>query len=87
MLCPTCLAENPDNATQCMTCGAPLNTFQETTNIDLSDTSTTSSMLHLQQGCLLKNGNYQIQSLLGQGGFGITYKGIYLHNGAEVAIK
>ncbi|MGK7942205.1 MAG: protein kinase [Crocosphaera sp.] len=80
MLCPTCLAENPDNATQCITCGAPLNTFED-------DTSMSTSLLHLQQGCLLKNGNYQIKSLLGQGGFGITYKGIYTPNGAEIAIK
>ena len=41
----------------------------------------------LAQGQLLKNGQYQIQSLLGQGGFGITYKGIYVANGAKVAIK
>ncbi|MDJ0511370.1 MAG: protein kinase, partial [Crocosphaera sp.] len=87
MLCLNCLNENPDNATQCRTCGAPLNTFQETKNINSSDVSMPSSMLHLQQGFLLKNGNYQVQSLLGQGGFGITYKGIYTPNGAEVAIK
>ena len=30
---------------------------------------------------------YEIKSVLGQGGFGITYKGVYRPNGAEVAIK
>ena len=81
MLCSTCLADNPDNVTECLTCGAPLNIE------DINDAILTSSLLHLPQGCLLKNGQYQIQSLLGQGGFGITYKGIYTPNGAEVAIK
>ena len=41
----------------------------------------------LAQGQLLKNGQYQIQSLLGQGGFGITYRGLYMQNYVEVAIK
>jgi serine/threonine protein kinase len=81
MLCSTCLADNPDNATDCLTCGAPLNVE------DTDEGMLTSALLHLYPGCLLRNGHYQVQSLLGQGGFGITYKGIYTPNGAEIAIK
>ncbi len=33
------------------------------------------------------NGKYQIQDVLGSGGFGITYSGFSLENGARVAIK
>ncbi len=84
MLCPTCLAENPDNATECKTCGAPLEPLDDSSN---SSQTTSSSLLHLQPGSLLNKGEYEIKSLLGQGGFGITYKGIYRPNGAEVAIK
>ena len=84
MLCPTCLSENPDNATECSTCGAPLEPLDGSST---SAPTTSSFLLHLQPGSLLNNGEYEIQSLLGQGGFGITYKGIYKPNGAEVAIK
>ena len=68
MLCFNCLADNPDHVTECQTCGAPLNVE------DTDEGMLTSALLHLSPGCLLKNGYYQIQSLLGQGGFGITYK-------------
>ncbi|MFM8296419.1 MAG: protein kinase domain-containing protein, partial [Microcystaceae cyanobacterium] len=84
MLCSTCLADNPDHVTECQTCGAPLNIEAD------NDTTLTSALLHLPPGCLLnngQNGQYEIKSLLGQGGFGITYKGIYVANGAEIAIK
>ena len=86
MLCSTCLAENPDHVTECITCGAPLDDWEDT---DDNPTMVSSSLLHLQAGSLLKNGDYEIQSLLGQGGFGITYKGIYKANNSqlEVAIK
>ncbi|MFM7716510.1 MAG: hypothetical protein ACKO7A_28545, partial [Microcystis sp.] len=65
MLCSTCLAENPDHVTECITCGAPLDAWEDT---DDNPTMVSSSLLHLQAGSLLKNGDYEIQSLLGQGG-------------------
>ena len=86
MLCTICLAENPDNITECITCGAPLDALDDTTPSSSIPTSS-STLLHLPQGSLLHQGEYEIQSLLGQGGFGITYKGIYRPNGIEVAIK
>ncbi|BDA65960.1 Serine/Threonine protein kinase with TPR repeats [Calothrix sp. PCC 7716] len=73
--CPTCLTENADTASSCIACGTPLNA------------ATGSSAHHLPSGTLLKQGQYQIENLLGEGGFGITYKGVYLPNLAQVAIK
>lgn len=72
--CPSCLEENADNAVSCFSCGTPLN-------------STTPSPSVLQTNTLLGQGKYQIEKILGQGGFGITYKGIFRQNSAPVAIK
>ena len=73
--CPTCLTENPDNATVCIVCGFTLTPTQ------------ISSTYHLPSGTILGQGKYQIEKLLGEGGFGITYQGVYLQNSAKVAIK
>lgn len=44
-------------------------------------------MQHLKSGTLLQEGKYKINSLLGQGGFGITYLGVQEELGKLVAIK
>jgi len=41
----------------------------------------------LPRGTLLKQNQYEILDLLGEGGFGITYKGQFKQNSAVVAIK
>ena len=41
----------------------------------------------LKQGTLLKNGEYRIEKVLGQGGFGITYLGVQVALDRKVAIK
>ncbi|TAE59111.1 MAG: serine/threonine-protein kinase [Nostocales cyanobacterium] len=72
--CPTCLTDNPENTMICIACGTILN----------SNISTPSA---LQPGTIIGQGKYKIEKVLGQGGFGITYQGIYLQNSQPVAIK
>jgi len=73
--CPTCFTENTDNAISCKACGYTL-------------ASTANSFTYqLTPGTTLRQGKYQIEKVLGEGGFGITYKGISLQNSVMVAIK
>jgi eukaryotic-like serine/threonine-protein kinase len=76
MQCPACLSDNPSGTANCMSCG-----------YILLDATASSSTYHLATGTLLKQGNYRVENILGEGGFGITYKGTYLANSATVAIK
>jgi len=75
--CIICGAINPDGTKYCTSCGSPLED-EDTTGV---------SAYHLPAGTLLRQGKYQIEKVLGEGGFGITYKGIYRANSANVAIK
>lgn len=43
--------------------------------------------MNLKQGSLLKNGEYRIEMVLGQGGFGITYLATHVSLDDKVAIK
>lgn len=43
--------------------------------------------MHLPVGTLLQGGKYRIESTIGQGGFGITYKGVQVGLERTVAIK
>ena len=43
--------------------------------------------MHLPVGTLLQGGKYRIESTIGQGGFGITYKGVQVGLERAVAIK
>ncbi|MBD2456693.1 protein kinase [Nostoc sp. FACHB-87] len=74
ILCPSCFEENADNAVSCFACATILS-------------STVTNPSALQAGTLLGQGKYKIEKVLDQGGFGITYKGIYLQNSVHVAIK
>jgi len=75
--CPACMIENSDNASFCIACGFGLTPAG----------SSSSSSYHLPAGALLKQGRYKIEKTLGEGGFGITYKGTDSTNSLEVAIK
>ena len=77
--CPTCITENSESALSCISCGFPLTSDGSST--------TGSSSYHLPAGALLKQGRYKIEKTLGEGGFGITYKGIDSTNSMGVAIK
>ncbi len=77
-ICPTCITENSDSASFCIACGSPFT---------LAGSTTSSSSYHLPAGALLKQGRYKIEKTLGEGGFGITYKGTDSTNSMGVAIK
>ena len=80
--CPACLQDNPEDNTICSICGyEPLDTNSSNSSIS------TSSTYHLASGTLIKQGQYQIEQVLGEGGFGITYKGTNKQNSSFVAIK
>jgi serine/threonine protein kinase len=71
------MIENSDNASFCIACGFGLTPAG----------SSSSSSYHLPAGALLKQGRYKIEKTLGEGGFGITYKGTDSTNSLGVAIK
>lgn len=75
ILCPVCLCDNQENAITCTTCGATLQATNSTPSY------------HLPRNSLLQQGKYQIQRILGEGGFGITYEGVDLIHARKVAIK
>ncbi|NET30014.1 serine/threonine-protein kinase [Okeania sp. SIO1I7] len=79
-ICPSCLHENTPDVNSCIVCGTALTPTPTTSSPSVSG-------LHLPTGTLLKQGYYKIEQVLGQGGFGITYKAIYCPNSALVAIK
>lgn len=88
--CPACLENNPIGTNNCQICGYPLEIFyldNDKKNDQNTNNTINFSPHHLKSNTLLLNGRYQIKETLGEGGFGITYKGIYLKNNVIVAIK
>ena len=75
--CPACLTDNSDSAVSCISCGFTL----------ANETANSSATYQLPASTLLRQRQYQVENLLGEGGFGITYRGTYLQNSATVAIK
>lgn len=78
-ICPSCLHENNPSDRFCIVCGQTLN--------PTTTPPPPSQGLYLPTGTQLKQGKYQIQKIISQGGFGITYQGIYCPNSAPIAIK
>ncbi|MDB5046874.1 MAG: protein kinase, partial [Deinococcus sp.] len=72
MNCPVCGSAVQPGETVCHTCGAPL---------------TASGLVALPVGTTLMSGQYTLNRVLGQGGFGITYAGEDTRLGLKVAIK
>ena len=65
MRCTACNVDNPNGATACCSCGSPLDTG-----------APTAQELVLPAGTMLQGGGFVVEGLLGQGGFGITYKSL-----------
>lgn len=78
--CPSCLTENEEIAAACIACGTPLETENNQTN-------SPASTYHLPPQTYLKEKRYLIEKTLGEGGFGITYKGIDCQTSSAIAIK
>ena len=77
LVCPTCSSPNPDGAPSCSTCGSPLGSASPANRFPLA----------LPAGTRLNNGSFSTGRVLGQGGFGITYKGNDINLARLVAIK
>jgi len=75
MRCPTCNTQNPETATNCISCGVVLPLAAE-----LGDEA-------LPPGTTLDGGRYSLGRVLGRGGFGITYLGSETQARQTVAIK
>lgn len=75
MNCPVCGSPVGPNDTTCKTCGAPLTAAGQTASVALP------------AGTKLLGGQYVIDKVLGQGGFGITYDGQDTRLGLRAAIK
>jgi serine/threonine protein kinase len=73
IVCPYCSTQNLDHAKVCSTCGASLEGAQYPTALRL--------------GTTLQQGKYKIGKVLGQGGFGITYKAESTALGIPVVVK
>jgi Protein kinase domain len=69
--CASCKSANPVGSTMCHTCGSSL----VATNTPLAF------------GTTLKQGQYRLLEVLGQGGFGITYNAIRTANSQSCAVK
>ncbi len=87
MICPTCGHSNAANAAQCAACATPLPAKIQTGGTQNPVGSEPVYSPHLPKNTRLQNGNYAIGEVLGQGGFGITYKGGDLSLRRYVAIK
>ncbi|MBR8831739.1 MAG: Serine/threonine-protein kinase PknD [Chroococcopsis gigantea SAG 12.99] len=84
ILCTVCLTDNPNTESYCIACGSSLLLNQQT-----GEAEATLSNYHLPVNTVLNNGKqqYAIDKLLGQGGFGITYKGSIPSQSRQIAIK
>jgi len=84
-LCLLCGASNSPTASFCQTCGSPLAPAAPLFADDSGDI--TGFARALPSHTSLRNGDYRILGVLGQGGFGITYRASNQRLEREVAIK
>jgi serine/threonine protein kinase len=77
--CPACLSDNSDNSNNCRVCGYPID--------NQTKSSPTNLGIYLRNGVFLKKATYRIDKFLGEGGFGITYQGLFVNKNIPIAIK
>jgi serine/threonine protein kinase len=85
-ICPYCGTENPAGMGVCHTCGSSLQNAP-TVQKPVSRPQVLPSDDHLKPGTQLHDRRYLIVDVLGQGGFGITYRAMDAERGGYVAIK
>jgi serine/threonine protein kinase len=76
MRCAVCNTDNPDAAVACRSCGSAL---------AVEDPAASEQVL--TTGTVLQGGAFVVEGVLGQGGFGITYKGRDARLNRTVALK
>ena len=87
MICPSCGHQNAADATECAACATPLPSNIQTGGTQPPTGEAPVYAPHLPKNTRLQDGNYAVGEVLGQGGFGITYKGGDLSLRRYVAIK
>ncbi len=85
-VCPYCGTENPNGTGVCRTCSSSLQNAPSVQK-PVSSLQIPPSDDHLKPGTQLHDGRYLIVDVLGQGGFGITYRAMDAQHGGYVAIK
>ena len=90
MFCPMCGSQMPAGAKVCPTCGALVEEPQNEMVMAGNGSAGFEAEIvdeRLSPGTLLNKGQYRVERVLGQGGFGITYECRDLILGRKVAIK
>src|SRR5271157_5980247 len=76
MFCSVCEVDNPEGTLVCRSCGSPLSAPEAAISEQV-----------LATGTVLQGGAFVVEGVLGQGGFGITYKGLDARLSRTVALK
>src|SRR5271157_1326336 len=76
MFCSVCEVDNPEGTLVCRSCGSPLSAPEAAISEQV-----------LPAGTMLQSGSYLVEGVLGQGGFGITYKSRDARLNRTVALK
>jgi serine/threonine protein kinase len=85
--CLICRTANSPDAKVCVACGSPLADAAPPQAGSTPGASATNVLHALPNGTLLQTDAFRVDGILGQGGFGITYRGHDLRLDRPVAIK